>query len=334
MILARLRCLVTLALAAASLSLPACNWPQFLQRETPKPMPPAPPLPKSEFKAIGPGERIPKAEVVVLAPQSKASEPDEPASPIVPPPPVQASATVPNPLPYNTLLQPREQGPRPDGPLVSAIRAHLDNQYGAAVNYLGGFDKPNQELLLLLLPLLDSARNTDLTGHDPRSVAALAKQVDAVGDLVNKSAPLEIKTTAFVHRVVQFGIYDPLPAGYRFLPGGIGLLYAEIDRTSDPPAVLSNGEAGYVTKLEGTLQLKDATGQVVTLYDKESGKMLPELPFKRADFTRSPVRDFFLKIEFPVPEKPGRYSLVLEIRDPNPENPRRSRKAVDFQVDK
>lgn len=331
MLVPRLRRLLTLALAAGSLALPACNWPQFLQRDPPKPAPAAP-APRSEFKAIGPGERVPKAEVVVLAPQT-AGEPDERPSPIVPPPPVQvSSATVPDPLPYGQLLPARDQGPRPDGPLVSAIRAHLDNQYGAAVSYLGSFDKSNQELLLMLLPLLDAARTTDLTGRDPRGVAALAKQVDAVGDLVNKSAPLEIKTTAFVYKVVQFGVYKPLPANYLFMPGGTAALYAEIDRVANAPAVQSNGEPGYVTKLEGTLQLKDAAGQVVTLYDVEKGKPVPELTFKRADFTRSPVRDFFLKVEFPVPEKAGRYSLVIEVRDPNPENPRRSRKAVEFQV--
>ncbi|QEL18035.1 hypothetical protein [Limnoglobus roseus] len=319
-------------LVAALGSLPACSLPQFLQRDAVKPALPAAPAPGSDFKVLQPGQRIPKVETVVLAPKASLLPPNEPVNPIVPPDPVPASATVPNHLPDSGLLEPRERGPRPDGPLVLALRAHLDNQYGAAVNHLGSFEKPNQELLLLLLPLLDTARTTDLTGRDPKGVADLARQLDAVGELVAKTAPLEIKTTAFVYKVVQYGVYDPLPAGYRFLPGGIGLLYAEIDRASAPPAVQSNGEAGYVTKLEGSIQLKDATGQIVNLYDIEKGKMVPELPFKRADFTRSPVRDFFLKVEFPVPEKAGKYSLILDIRDSEPDTPRRSRKVVEFQV--
>jgi hypothetical protein len=320
----RLQLLFALLLPA----LPACAVTKFFSPEPAK-LPPVPPPNVSEFTALAPGQRVTKAEVVAQSQRPPAADPATES--IVPAPPVPASATEPNPLPYGgSFLDPRDRAPRPDGPLVAALRAHLDNQFAAAVGHLSTFERPNQELLLLLLPLIDTARTTDLTGRDPRAAAALAKQLDTVVDLVNKSAPLEIRTTAFVHKVVQYGVYHPLPANHKFLPGGIGLLYAEIDRVPSEPAVMASGEAGHVSRLSGSLQLKDAMGRVVELYDIEKGKMVAELPFVRADFTRSPVRDFFLKIEFPVPEKAGRYSLTLEIRDPNPQSTRRVRKTVEF----
>lgn len=326
--------LLVLAVAIPGL-LPACSLPQMLNRNAYKPPPPEP-AKGSEFKVLQPGQYVPKSQAAVVAPKASLLPADEPPNPIVPPAPVpapqQASATEPSPLQYSGILEPRERGPRPDGPLVAALRAHMDSQYGAAVSHLSTFDKPNQELLLLLLPLLDAARSTDLTGREPKAAGDLARQVDAVSELVNRAAPLDIRTTAFVYKVVQYGVYEPLPPGYRFMGNGMGLLYAEIDRAASAPAVQSNGEAGYVTKLEGSIQLKDAAGRVVNLYDVETGKMVPELPFKRADFTRSPVRDFFLKVEFPVPEKAGKYSLILEIHDPDTDRPRRARKAVEFQV--
>lgn len=311
-------------------ALPACNIARFFHAPPP---PVAPPTVEkaptsSESKALAPGQRILKADVVVLAPQTTPGANEES---LAPPAPVPAK---PDELKYDSLLESRPRGPRPDSPLLAALRAHLDNQYAAAVGHLSSYERPNQELLLLLLPILDAARTTDLTGRDPRAAALLMQQLETAAELTAKNAPLEIKTTAFVYRVVQFGVYDPLPVGHRYLPGGssIGLLYAEIDHVPVLPATKANGERSFVTRLTGTIQLRDSNGQTVDLYDKETGKMVAELPFARADFTRSPVRDFFLKIEFPVPDKPGRYTLALDIRDPTVQGSRRTRKVVEFQV--
>ncbi|MBL8864634.1 MAG: hypothetical protein KF873_12670 [Gemmataceae bacterium] len=323
--MASVRCPAWFVVAAALTALPACNVARFFCAPPPSP-PPAPATVSTESRALAPGQRIPKAEVVVVAP-SAPSPPMEPA--IAPPPPAPAKSGDPMP---NPLLEPTIRGPRPDTPLVAALRAHLDNQFATAVGHLKGFERPNQELLLLLLPILDAARHTDLTGRDPRAASLLIKQLESAQEVAAKSAPLEITQAEFVHRVVQYGVFDPLPAGHRFLPGGVGVLYAEIDRVPVLPATQTNGEHRFVTRLDGTIQLRDANGRTVELYDPEKNRMVPELPFARADFTRSPVRDFFLKVEFPIPEKPGRYSLTLEIRDPTAQTERRARKVVEFQV--
>lgn len=323
MTFARWQGLLLTALGLAGL--PACQLARFFRAEPPIP-PPAPATVSSESRTLAPGQRIPKSEVVAVAP-IETMKPMEPA--IAPPPPAPAKSGDPMP---NPLLEPTIRGPRPDTPLVAALRAHLDNQFASAVGHLKGFERPNQELLLLLLPILDAARHTDLTGRDPRAANLLMKQLESAIEVAAKSAPLEITQAEFVHRVVQYGVFDPLPAGHRFLPGGVGVLYAEIDRVPVLPATQTNGEHRFVTRLDGTIQLRDANGRTVELYDPEKNRMVPELPFARADFTRSPVRDFFLKVEFPIPDKPGRYSLALEIRDPTAQAERRARKVVEFQV--
>lgn len=327
MAFARWQALVVTAVAV--IALPACNITKFFHAPpavAPVPPPDEPAAKIRESMTLAPGQRIAKADVVVLAPQA-VPNPEE--HPLTPPAPVPVK---PDDMAFNPLLESRPRGPRPDIPLVAAVRAHLDNQFAAAVGHLASYERPNQELLLLLLPILDAARTTDLTGRDPKAASLLMQQLEAAAELTAKNAPLEIKTAAFVYRVVQFGVYDPLPAGHRFLPGGIGLLYAEIDHVPVLEATKSNGERSFVTRLSGSIQLQDSTGRPVELFDAEKSKPVPELTFTQADFTRSPVRDFFLKIEFPVPEKPGRYTLALEVRDPTAQGNRRTRKVVEFQV--
>jgi hypothetical protein len=316
-----------IVVAAALTALPACNLARCFRAEPPSP-PPAPPAEEKirETRSLAPGERISKADIVVVAPMPPAVPPD---AGYVPPQPAKTDEASVNPL-----LDPAKRGPRPDGPLVNAMRAHLDNRFAEAVGHLANFERPNQELLLLLLPILDTARTADLSGRDPRAANLLLHQLEAAAEVAAKGAPLEIGTTAFVYRIAQYGVYDPLPIGHRFLPGpnSIGVLYAEIDRVPVLPATQAGGERSFVTRLDGTIQLRDSNGRIVELLDAEKNRMVSELPFTRADFTRSPVRDFFLRVEFPVPEKPGRYTLALEIRDPTSQRERRARKVVEFQV--
>jgi hypothetical protein len=323
------RQLLMILIAVGLQTLPACAMSDFIRVKSAAPVEQvAQTSPMvSQFKELTPGQRIntsvPEATAVREVPT------DANIKPITPP---VSTPQEPGQLPVASLFEPKPPGPRPDGPLVSAIRAHLDNQYATAVNHLASFDRTNQELFLLLLPILDSARTADLSGRDAKTASTLMKQLTNATDLLSRSAPLEIVSAAFATKVVQFGVYDPLPADYQFAPGGIALLYAEIDHATSIPAIQSNGDKNFVTRLNGSLQLTDASGQVVELYDKENGRPMPMLPFTQHTFTRSPVRDYFLKIEFSVPEKPGRYTLNLEVRDPDQDRPRRVRKSVEFQV--
>ena len=53
--------------------------------------------------------------------------------------------------------------------------------------------------------------------------------------------------------------------------------------------------------------------------------------FERTDFSRSPVRDYFLKYRFPVPPLPGAYTVTVEVRDATGQRTARSR-PVEFRV--
>jgi hypothetical protein len=348
------RRIILILIALGLPMLPACLMPEALRNKLQARTQPssvgttveAAPAKISEFKALGPGQRLSHTDPdVVKVPKNdtksdinsdaKGDAKNVPMTPeMVEPsgttPPT--SPTDPAPLQAASLFEPKNKGPRPDGPLVAAVRAHLDNQYASAVQHLAGFDRSNQELFLLLLPILDSARTVDLTGRDPKSASALVKQLSSATELVARSAPLEILSMSLVYKVVKYGVYDPLPANYQFLPGGIASMYAEIDHAPSVPAIQSNGEKSYVTRLNCSIQLIDSSGQVVDLYDKDSDKWVPTYNLFQHNFTRSPVRDFFLNVKFSVPEKPGNYTLTLDVRDPDPDHPRRVRKSIEFQV--
>ncbi len=218
------------------------------------------------------------------------------------------------------------RGPHPDSPLVGALRAHLEHRPAAAVDQLAGFDRPNQELLLLLLPTLAEARDTDLSGRDAKAAAQLAEQLGAASAVVRKAAPLVLRKVAFAASITQYGVYEPLPESYRYLPGALANVYVELDNVPSVPT----GPDAYLTRLTTSLQVHDANGQVVEQFDPGYGRQVPLISIAQAAQTRSPVRDFFLKVEFAMPEKTGRYTLTLEVRDPA--NGRKVRKVVPFTI--
>jgi hypothetical protein len=87
-------------------------------------------------------------------------------------------------------------------------------------------------------------------------------------------------------------------------------LYVEVRNAPSVP-----GDDGYVTQLACTLQVRDAAGAVVELTD-QSRRSVPALAETKRDVTRSPVRDYFLLFRFPVPARPGSYTVAVEVRDP------------------
>ena len=89
-----------------------------------------------------------------------------------------------------------------------------------------------------------------------------------------------------------------------------------IELCADLPA----GGKGYVTRLACSHCLADAEGRPLGAARK----------FDHAEFSRSPVKDFFLKIEFDVPQQPGVYSLVVDVIDPATK--RKARQQIELKV--
>lgn len=243
-----------------------------------------------------------------------------PPAPVPDPPTVTAGAVQPPVPAVQVALSPP---PPPDPPLVAAVRAYLDNRPDLAVEHLRGLDKTNQELLIRLLPAVAHAQHADR--RDAADLAVLATKVEAAADAVARVAPLQVGKACFVSSVKQYGVYDPLPVGYAFLPGGMVQLYAEVQNAPSDPTPHPGGGDGYVTRLTCELRLFDAAGKLLAKFDPAN---VPDMAVN--DFTRSQLRDVFLRLQFQVPRAAGAYTAEFAVRDPA--TGRAARKAVEFRV--
>ncbi len=332
----------SIVVAMGFLPLVGCLTPKFVAAPKPTPTAPVVSLPdpqiaqnKPRFAELVPvpGQRIPLRENATAPIVVERAH----AGIVLPPTPSQTVATQPTAPPKieepnrfelasNVLQGQSRRGPVPDVPLITALRSYLDNRQDSAIDHLSRFDKPNQELLLILLPLTAEAQNADLSGGTPKDPAMLMNYLEDATAMVARIAPLIVKKTCFVGSVVQYGMYEPLPAGYRFLPGGMAMLYVEIGNVPSVPT----GSDGFATKLVRTVQIHDANGKVVEQYDKVEKRQTTQITFTEPIVTRSQVHDFFVKFEMTLPDKPGKYTLTFEVRDPV--NARKVRKTVDFHV--
>ena len=181
--------------------------------------------------------QTPRFKEMICAPGQTVAKIDMQPAPAPPP----ATADSRPPLAQASASDP----PRllPDPPVVAAVRAYLDNRPGDAAELLRGLDPANREAVIRLLPALAAAKTGKLTpgGADAGTYAHL---LATAADAAARQAPLRVKKACFVSIVKQFGVYDPLPEGKRFLPGGEGQLYLELANVaSDPPAVSSSFSA-------------------------------------------------------------------------------------------
>lgn len=278
-----------------------------------------------------PGERIElnAIEPVVIAPPEPADFPDLiwPSEPTRPPTPDSYTAltgsTVPvHPAAPKELMSLPPLAPLPpsviptnDPPLVAAVRAYLDGKPDAAVKHLEALDKPNQELMLQLIPAVVRASQLDLPNASPTEIGMLAEQLREPAEALASRAPLVLDRVCFCRWVKNFGRYEPLPDRHVFRAGSLAELYVEV-RNAPSVAVNSSTEGdGYVTRLACTLRVTDAAGNIVPLTDRNR-HAVPALTETKRDFTRSPIRDYFLLFRFPVPVQPGSYDVTVKVHDP------------------
>lgn len=321
---------------AVALCLPAClsirtSRPVVIRESTESTAQPSGP---TAFASLirAPGERVslhdPHPTVIARSAPNAYPLPEWPTSPQSPksshdPFTALTSTTLPTvPKPPSTSESlvalapvPRPVSSRPDPPLVAAVRDYVNGQPERAVEHLKALDRPNQELMLQLIPAVVRASQVDLTRASPTEMGLLAEQLRAPAEQVAARAPLILDRVCFCRWVKNFGRYEPLPEGTVFHGGSLAELYVEV-RNVPSVAVQSPGEgAGYVTKLTCTLQVFDAAGAVVPLTDR-ARNTVPALTETKRDFTRSPIRDYFLLFRFPLPERPGLYEVAIKVHDP------------------
>lgn len=286
------------------MSLPACL---VTSKRTPVQEPvvpaPAPTVPTSgtEFGTLprAPGERIPLRE----EPSTSNSLPVAAQTPVPP------KNETPAPFPAVPVA------PVVDPPLVSAMRAFLDNRPEQAREHLKALDKPNQELMLQLIPAIVRASQMNLSTASPTEMGVLAGQLEGPVASLAARSPLYLDKTCFCKAVKNFGRYDPLPDRSAFKPGSIAGLYVEVRNAPSEPVPNSPDGEGYVTRLACSLQIRDPAGNPVEQLDRNR-KRVPTLQEMKQDYTRSPIRDYFLVFWFEAPTRPGAYTITFEIQDP------------------
>jgi hypothetical protein len=290
--------------------LPACV---LTGKQTAPEQPPAPIEPVREFAVL---PRVPGERVALSNPDEVQPGQAKPLAhqPIADPDLTEIAPPTPQPL---QLTEPPSSAPvLADPPLVAAVRAYLDNRPDLALEHLRALDKPNQELMLQLIPAFVQAARMNLAQPSSVDVGMLVAQLEAPNSplaALAAKAPLFVDKAMFCRDIRGFGRYTPFQDQATLKTGQIVFLYVELRNTpSVRTATAADGEV-FETALDCTLQIQDARGGVVELFDQKAMKLVPILHDPKRDLTRSPIRDYFIAFQFPVPVKPGDYAVTVGV---------------------
>jgi hypothetical protein len=236
--------------------------------------------------------------------QQKPSNPPPGPTPTGPVSPIGGGGGEPNLFPpVNPALEP---------PLLAAVRAYVENRPDRAIELLRGLDRPNQDLVLALLPVLARGGSADLN-NDAATTAALVDQLRSLAARLEPHAALRIEKAAFCNEVSGFGRFDPRPAGNPYRPNERIQFYLEVRNLTSEPA----GD-GYLTHVHAAVEVRDAKEQLVDQIDTVDYKRrVPVVRFEKQLPSRSPLHDFHVLYVFSAPPTPGVYTITIELRDPS-----------------
>lgn len=328
----------TLLLFLAGLALgpvPACLHVSGTITPT-EPVPTSPPK-TGDFAVLPsrPGETVklnPKPTAVAKLPPAPKVEaepkPDEPPpepEKISPVAVAQVTRNEPGPLPI------APPSPALEPPLLAVLRAHIEGRPDKALDYLKALDKPNQDFVLAMMPVLVRGSQINLGSPDPAEAAVLADQLRAIQARLAAKAALKVERVAFCRKAGGFGRYEPWPEAQPYRPNDLAVLYVEVRHMASEPATGPHGE-GFVTRANISLEVRDANGKLVEQTDPADWRRrVPVARFEHADYTHSPLRDYSRPYTISLPAQPGVYTLTVEVKDPVGNRSARSQPA-EFRV--
>lgn len=216
--------------------------------------------------------------------------------------------------------------PPMEPPVVAALLHLLEHHPDQAMEDLGELDRSNQELLLVLLPIVARLAELGKGSARPQEIGHMLGQLESAEEILRPRSPLTIGKMCFCRAIRNFGVYDPLPSDHTFRagtsssPGSSIFVYAEPRNLT----LLRHGET-YEIRVVSRLTVTDADGHIVeTKVNKEPPQIY-----------RSPRHDFFIQGRFDVPANmpPGGYTLTIEVEDLLSQPPRLpARRSLDFQL--
>jgi hypothetical protein len=273
----------------------------------------APQPPRMEFAVLPkvPGAVVP-TKSAAIPPNPTTTVVQNPSAPaqIAPKPvetvPVRPAANgvnEPAPLPFASVAPPLEP------PLLAVVRAYTEGRVERS-EIIRTLDKPNQDLVLALLPILARGTGTDL-GKDPATVAALVEQLHALAARLEPAAALRIDKVAFCKEVSGFGRFVPWPENQPYRPNAQAQLYLEVRNIGSLPA-----SDGYITQVHASVEIRDAYGKLVEQIDPEDyRRRVSVVKFEKRLPSHSPLHDFHVLYVFSAPSAPGVYTVTVEVRD-------------------
>jgi hypothetical protein len=138
----------------------------------------------------GPGQRLPTHK----APEVKLEIPEEDPPRFAEPDPVETPGSmVPELAPQPKLVK--------EEPLMAAVRAYIENKPEQAVEHLKALDRPNQDLMLQLIPAMVRTSQTNFANLNPHDAGMTAQQFESVANTFARRASLTIEKTAFCRSV-------------------------------------------------------------------------------------------------------------------------------------
>lgn len=308
------RRLTGLLAPAVLIVLPACggNGPLFPVRDDPPVFPPAKvqahPAEKVAFAGtrppIAPGETVPR--------HPQPSEPDRlPNHPVT----VMVEAVkekIDNPIPPPPPAPPAVE---PDPPLVAAVRDFVAGRPDAA-DRLKPLPAPNQEMLLQVLPPVTRVAHIDLARPDAEEMAVLARQFEAAAAVLLRRTGLTVRKAVVCLDVKGFGKFTPVRDRNDLRRGETYPLYVEVGNVPCEPTTRSDGADGFQTLIEVSMQVTDDLGKVIEIIDARTQQPGPKSTSLKTEFSRSPVRDYYVVALVQAPARPGAYTVTIELRDP------------------
>jgi hypothetical protein len=317
---------VGLLFAGLTGMLPACAGTPFTRDVGPPSPGPAALTDARPYNAV----TVPPAPADKTTRAAKPGPPVEPPAPVKPDPVVQPAqyaarttadagtgraaiaepaspaGKLPQALPAVELPQSRGRDVNADAPLVRILRAYLEHRPDDAMDVLRCYDRPNQEMLLYVMPMLVKLTEGSLAKAEPQDLAVLVEQLQNAMDMLQPRAALLIDKLCYCSKVYKFGHYDPLAENHAFRPGDEVNLYVQLRNVSCEPATGPGGAAGYLLRTLDRVEVRDSNNRLAWHF---------ECP--KTDPSSSPRHDYHQLVHFYLPAQmaPGTYTLTLQVTD-------------------
>lgn len=215
--------------------------------------------------------------------------------------------------------------------LLAAMRAYLENRPDDAIRLLQPLDRANQDYALALMPLLVRGTQLNMAAANPEDVSVLVEQLHAIAGRLAAKAALKVDKVAFCRKINGFAQYEPWPLAQPYKPNDLAHLYVEVRNVGCVPASGPHGET-YLSRAVVSLEVRDANQKLVEQTDlSDWRRRVTVARVEYADYTHSPLHDYFRTYRIQVPAQPGVYTVTVEVRDPAGQRVARSQPA-EFRV--